>query len=84
MADETKPRKPGYKTSEFAVTLATTLGGLAMASGLLHPSDATNVKAATEAISAASGQAAGQGWMGLAIALVSQAMYVWSRTRAKQ
>mgnify|MGYP001617024001 CR=1 FL=1 len=83
MADEVKPpTKPGYKTSEFAVTVATTLGGLAMASGLLHSNDAANVKTATDAISAAGG--AGGGWMGLALALVSQAMYVWSRTRSKQ
>ena len=37
MADEVIPAKPGYKTSEFWVTVVVTLAGLAMASGLIAP-----------------------------------------------
>ena len=39
MADETAPKKPGWKTSEFWLTLAAQIIPILQATGVVHGSD---------------------------------------------
>lgn len=81
MAEDSKPTvRPGFKTSEFWVTALTTVGGVLVSTGVLHPNDAANVKSATDAVAGA----AGQGWIGLVIAAATNIAYIWGRTQAKK
>mgnify|MGYP003595203021 CR=1 FL=1 len=70
MANDT-PVKPGWKTSEFYVTIATAVSGILMAMGYVDQEHATALVTAATQLS------------GGAIAMAAVVAYIWGRAKTK-